>query len=230
MGVFRIMSSSKQQNIFKQMDVILFKAIDRFQLTEHYTSVLNFINNIPLEAKSLAAQILSICIFLIPFVLISICYFHNSDIKEKIQLKSNALELADTIIRESRELKDLKFKHIPSQDFSSEQMYNTFLIQQIQEFGIDKSDVSILSFDSSSVSSTSNSEIKKTVVEISLNFLTYNQLKLFLIKILEQKGTKITEYSLKKNDKTNLLDVKIKVQHLFSSSLGELGTIDGINE
>lgn len=217
MGVSRVMNKPKQQILFKNMDLFIFKWLDKFQQTEQYTQILNTINQITPEVKSLLTQIFGISIFLVPFILLSLLYFHNSNMKDTIEMKENALSLAESILSKSKELRELRFKYVTRSDFSSEQDYLRLLQKLIDGTGIDKSDVSVSSFDSV----TLNQDIHKTQTSIQINSVTFNQFKLFLTKISAEKGTKIIEFKIKKNLKTNLLDITLKAQHLFLQSMSD---------
>lgn len=195
---------------FKKMDRAIFEQIDRFKTTPNYNVLTDFYNNLEEEQQKLAKGGVILVLFLIPFIVLTILWWQNKNIREDYELRLSIMNKAQQLIGESRGVMAVGPQLISQAPIDSEDMLMSRVANAIAGSGMDTSKISRGEF------STTNISEKILQTESVLNFtnVSNDELVGLFSSLITREKMRISEVSINRNADTGLLVGNFRVIHL----------------
>lgn len=208
----------KKLKIMKDIDSFLFKQVDTLMLTPEIQKVLDSYAGLEEKVQETIKIILMIFSILIPLLFIFIFYSINSSKKEDIKLKTNLIEVANTLIQKKSMIKSEEFKVLGSRYIDSQRGLKTQIDSTLNLINVDTSKVQISDFSGEDLDGL----ITKVSANLAFKGLTAEGLMALFNSLNAKLKSKLDEVSIKKNEITNSLDGVITL-HYYSKEVADEG-------
>jgi len=194
----------------KRMDRAIFEQIDRFKTTPNYTQITDVYNNLEEEQQKLVKGGIMLVLFLFPFVVLTVLWWQNKNIREDLELRTAIMNKAQQIIGESRGVTAISPELISQSPIDSEGMLMSRISNVISGSGMDTNKISRGEFITTNVSE----KIFQTESVINFSNVSTDELMNMFTGLIRREKMRISEVTINRNADTGLLIGNFRIIHL----------------
>lgn len=194
----------------KKMDRAIFEQIDRFKTTPNYTQITDVYNNLEEEQQKLVKGGIMLVLFLLPFIVLTVLWWQNKNIREDLELRTTIMNKAQQIIGESRGVTAISPELISMSPIDSEDMLMSRISNAISGSGMDTNKITRGEFVTTNVSE----KIFQTESVINFQNLSTDELMNMFTNLIRREKMRISEVTINRNADTGLLIGNFRLIHL----------------
>ena len=205
--------------LLKRFDIWLFSQLDEFRKTPGYAKLLESYAGLDDDKQKAAKWLLLTSTCLIPLVLVTLMWWHNSKAEKDLAMRIALVERMQQIIAQNGEIGGLINVVASPMALTNESDLTGRLSGTLSGAGIDLAKVRVNNFTSDNVTN----ELVRAEADFTFDGLSTDQLVSLFTSLLQQERFRIASVQISRNSSTNLLEGNFHGVHFGSvqSQTGE---------
>ena len=200
----------KSSNLFIKIDEFIFQKLDSLKSEGVFQKFNDALANLEESQQKVVAQITTFVFILIPFIVVGVLWWGNSQSKKALETKKQIIEQIALFDGNKNTLENVSASYLAPSSLNGQDDLDNRMRNILSQNSIDQSKVNISNFSQNSVSSN----ISKTEAEIIFKDFGTSDFSNFMRSLVEYERFKILKITLNKNNETNLLQGSISLMHM----------------
>lgn len=196
--------------IFKKIDRAVFQRLDQFRSSPNYNGVQDFYNGLDEEQQKVFKSVVTISIFIVPLIFISILWWQNSSLKNDLQSRIDLVSKASEIIGQRESLQNIVPNILSMAPIDGQSMMTSKVSNILSSTGMDLSKIRIEEFNSD----ISSGNIVKAEASLKFSNLSTDEMINMLVNLIQREKFRIQNVEIIRNNDNNLLNGQFRIVHL----------------
>lgn len=201
-------------NIFRSIDELIFNLIDQIQESQPYLELVDRLDSLDADIKSLLAKIGSLILIAIPFMICGGFYLYNTSLSSRIQQMDSSRKQADEYIIKASKFAGATRSILGPSTYQSGNDMLSAIRDQAQAINVDGSALKVANFNQNDIVSG----IVQTNATLQFTGLNLENLSNLFERLTTRSRYKFDGLLIKKNSKNGTLEGKVEVIY-FSKSV-----------
>lgn len=187
---------------FKKIDSFIFEKIDQFKTGPVYLKLLELINNIPYEYRQHLNQSIILLLFIIPGIFLSVVFYTNYSLKQKLDIKKQILQKSTQILSTQSDLQETKRALFSYPVIKDQGDLDAKIRSSATKATIDLKNITTQDY----LLENPTDQIFVSQLTVQFSKLSYPQLIDFLNQLMRFEKVKVSSITINKNPDLGLLD------------------------
>lgn len=196
--------------LFKKIDRAIFQRLDQFRSSPSYNGLQDFYNGLDEEQQKVFKSIVTISIFIVPMIFISILWWQNSSINSDLQSRIELVSKANEIIGQRESLQNIAPNILSMGPIDGQSMMTSRVSNILSSSGMDLSKIKIEEFSSD----ISAGNIVKSEASLKFSNLSTDEMVNMLTNLIQREKFRIQNVDIIRNNDNNLLNGQFRIVHL----------------
>ena len=193
----------------RQIDEFVFKQTDVFKTSFFHQKLVSLIGELPAARQKMVGQAITITVICIPLIFVFVLFFGNIGMKSDLEMKKEILALSNEYLNQKAQVSMLSGDLLSPIPISSRTDFQERLKAALDSKKIDNNKIVIEDFKGDSSSKT----IKRTEADLAFTGFSINEFSNILTVLIEDFKSKVSIFSVTKNQKTSLLSGRFHLIH-----------------
>jgi hypothetical protein len=200
----------KAKHLFIKIDQFIFAKLDQLKSDTNFQKLNDVLLNLNEEQQKIFIQVIVFASILIPYIIISIFWWSNSQIKSRLDFKNQIIDQISVLNGNKDSLQSISDKYLAAYTFNSREEVENKIVNIASRYNINTNKIMVVDFNTISTTST----VSK--IETKLKFSDFGTMDFsnFIREIVDVEKFKILKLDLNKNNENNLLQGTIEVRHI----------------
>ena len=199
----------KLSEIYGRIDQFLFQKIDQLKSEQIFQQFIDKISTLGHSQQKILNQTITISCFLLPFLIVSMVFLKNCNIKSEINTKKEIIQLINKYSQKNSQFSAMSRQVLSPHKIDSKSSLNRRITNLLSRKKISTSKVTVNKFNKSD----EDNELSKTEANMTFTKFSILELTSFLEELLQTERMRISSMNIKKNNKQNFLSGDINVIH-----------------
>ncbi len=200
----------EKQSIFIKIDEFIFSKLDLLKSEGISQKFNDAISGLDEDQQKVIAQVTTFSFILIPFLIVGLLWWGNSQTKKAINTKKQIIEQIALFDGNNNALNNISANYLAPAAIQGQNDMDNKLRNILSTNAIDQEKVHIANFHQTSTSS----KVGKIEAEVTFNDFGTTDFGNFMRGLIEMERFKVLKVDLTKNKETNLLRGSISLMHM----------------
>ncbi len=200
----------EKQSFFIKIDEFIFSKLDLLKSEGLSQKFNDAVSGLDEDQQKIIAQVTTFTFILIPFIIVAVLWWGNSQTKKNIIIKKQIIEQIALFDGNNNTLNNVSANYLAPAAIQSQNDMENKITNILSTNSIDQEKVQITNFQQASTSS----KVGKIEAEVSFNNFGTTDFGNFMRSLIEMERFKVLKVDLTKNKETNLLRGTVSLMHM----------------
>lgn len=200
----------KARYFFMKIDQFVFTKLDQLKNDSNFQKLNDVLLNMNDEQQKTFMQVLVFTAIIVPYFMICLFWWSNSNIKNRVEIKNQIVEQISLLNGNKDTLNNISVKYLSTKGLQSKEEIENKIVNIASRYNINSNKIKLIDF--FPISSTST--VAKTEAKIKFSDFGTMDFSNFMREIVDIEKFKILRVDLTKNIDNGLLQGTIEVRHV----------------